>query len=84
MLDKWSEVHEKAVLLNEFFDFLNQKELTLCELNKSHEQFYPTFSKRDDLIYEFFGIDYDQLEKERRELLTQIQNKSSVSEVRKD
>jgi hypothetical protein len=73
-LDKWDKVHKKAVLLNEFFDFLNQKEITLCELNKDQKQFYLTITKRDDLIYEFFGINYDKLEQERRELLEIIRN----------
>lgn len=74
-LDKWSDVHDSAVTINEFMDFLSQKGIILCQMHKEHEAYYPILKQRDDLIYECYNIDFNKLESERRQLLAKIQSK---------
>lgn len=74
-LDKWSEVHDSAVTINEFMDFLSEKGIILCQLDKEYQTYYPVLKQRDDLIYECYNINFNKLESERRELLVKIQSK---------
>lgn len=69
--DRWGKVHSKAVGLHEFLDFLSSKEIILCMSNE--HGYFPMMTSKDQLIYDFFKIDADKLEKERRELLRSIQ-----------
>lgn len=70
--DRWSKVHSKAVALHEFLDYLSSEKIILCMSNEYG--YFPKLRSNDQLIYDFFNIDADKLEKERRELLRSIQN----------
>jgi len=72
-LNKWDEAHDEAVDITNFLAFLNSKGINLCEIN-SLDQFMPINKSQTDLIYEYFGINPEKLEKERRELLAQVEN----------
>lgn len=71
-LDKWANVHEDAVTINQWMDFLSHKGLTLCTVDEKTETFLPTMEMRDNLVAEHFDIDLNKLEEERRKLLDEI------------
>lgn len=71
-LDKWSEVHENARIILDFLSFLNEQHVTLCKIDKGSDMFVPYWKNKIDLIYDYFNIDYNQLEKERRVLLESL------------
>lgn len=68
-VDRWAEVHERARAIHEFLDFLNEKGISLCEVDSKTDMFYPVPKNRYDLIYECYNINANKLEQERREIL---------------
>lgn len=69
--DRWGKVRSKAVGLHEFLGFLSSEGIILCMSNEYG--YFPMMRSKDQLIYDFFKIDADKLEKERRELLRGVQ-----------
>ncbi|HEC66179.1 hypothetical protein LCGC14_2382460 [marine sediment metagenome] len=69
-LEKWDNVYEDSVTITEFLDFLSSRGINLSA--STNNGFYPITTTYTDLIYEYFSIDKDKLERERRELLDGI------------
>lgn len=59
-LNKWAKVHEESVTIHSWMDWLESR-----EPKSLHES-------RQDLIYEYFDIDANKLEKQRQALLESI------------
>lgn len=76
-LDKWANVHDDVVVIEEFLQFLCHKEISLCFVGK-YDHFYPIPNTRD-LIYSHFGIDKEKLERERRALISDLANQPECS-----
>lgn len=74
-IDKWSKVHDDALIIEQFLDFLNENKLSICQLSEEFDVFYPSKFTREDLIYKFFKIDPVKLESQRRELLQTVSKK---------
>jgi len=80
-LDKWGDVHESIVVFEEFLDWLQvEKHIWLCNQEQDVEwpwlpHYYPLPDKVRDYWMEFNDIDSQQLEKERRDLLKDFQEK---------
>ncbi len=70
-LDKWGSVHDDFVTITEFLAFLSSKGVSLCSVVDEIEQFQPVVGYQN-LLYEYFNIDKNKLEKERRKLLESI------------
>ena len=70
--DKWAEVVNDARVIHEFSEFLSSKGMIICEV--FGEGYIPVRESVQDLIYKHFDIDYKKLEKERRDLLAEVQN----------
>lgn len=73
-LEKHSWSCEQRGVIEEFLDWLNEKEILLSTYIKFKdyaERLAPILENRQELLDEFFDIDSVQLEKERRELLEQ-------------
>lgn len=74
-LDKWSNVFLDVRTINDFLDFLNEQKIILCDKSKENpEYFLPILNKRDDIIAQYFNIDLNQLDKERRKLLESLKD----------
>ena len=74
MLDLHSKTFEERRTLLNFIEWLNQKEMRLCEIPGCYKaKFDPSWmpiTKNDDsLLDDYFEIDAAQLETERRALL---------------
>ena len=74
MLDLHSKTFEERRTLLNFIEWLNQKEMRLCEIPECYkDRFDPSWmpiTKNDDsLLDDYFEIDAAQLETERRALL---------------
>lgn len=74
MLEHWKRVRPKAILLEEFLDFLSQEgfEIEPREFSEEFLQKYPTIDSSKRLISKFLNVDEKQLEKERRLLLDSL------------
>lgn len=71
--DKWSKVVEDAKTIEEFMDFLSSKGYIIC-LSNEHGYFPKMVSNRQ-IVYDYFEIDSDKLERERRGLLEEVRSK---------
>ncbi len=69
MLDKWDRVSEDALRVSDFLAWLSEQKLFICNLYDNPDRWLPTMDKHDTIIDKYFGIDQNQLEKERRNLL---------------
>lgn len=67
--EKWSEVHERAMLIEEFMRFLGEKKLVLATWGNNEYRPEALRYNLQNFIYEFFEIDPVLLEKERRDIL---------------
>lgn len=77
-LDKIAKVRQESQAIGEFLEWLNEQGIVLCHWQEwcegEHDEFpmkgYVTIPKsRDALLHEFFEIDADAEERERRALL---------------
>ena len=74
VLEKWSNVHEDVVTIEEFLEWLETKGIQLAQHYKNDdgkdtEHLYPTYKTRRQLLEEYYEIDTAELERERRALL---------------
>ena len=75
-LDKIAEVRDQCQIIGEFLEWLHDKGISLCELNKtkgwSSETYERIDKSTDSLLYEYFEIDENAAEQERIDLLNKI------------
>ena len=71
-LDKWGDVHEDVRTILAFLDWTSENKINLCIMNKEVEQFMPIFKNHLDLVYDYFKINPNLLERDRRKLLESI------------
>lgn len=74
--------------LHEFLEWTRSEGLILCRLQDTGrirfdapvEEYFPSYESMQDLIYRFFEIDDDKLERERRAMLEELRtsNESAV------
>lgn len=87
MLDKMAGVKERSQVIGEFLDWLGTQGMHLCTLQDvpmafwdeyqgamdvEEVTYWPVNKNIERLLAEYFGIDLDQAEQERRELLERI------------
>lgn len=77
--DKLAAVSEESQKIGAFLDWLrNEKGYVICEENKdcdSGQELAPIFSNIESLLAEYFDINLNRVEKERREILANLRNK---------
>ena len=71
-LDKIQKVHEQSQAIGTFLDWLGEKGITLCHRPEDSEYYWHCGRGAESLLYEYFGIDEQEAEKERRALLDYI------------
>jgi hypothetical protein len=85
-LDKMTEVHEKSNVIGGFLDWLQNSRdprLFICELDQDAEQFYPPNLSIEKLLAEYYNIDLNKVEKERRDLLDYIRQQNNKEDETK-
>lgn len=76
-LDKQVRLHDKTQLIGEFLEWL-MSNYTVCSLvdGLTEDRYAPTGKNIDKIIAEFFNIDLVKCEKERRNYLAYLQEKT--------
>ena len=67
---------DKSLLLSEFIRFLfdSRRYILAQHPTEAHQHPIPVHVQRDELIGDFLGIDRDELEKEKQELLAYLRH----------
>lgn len=80
-LDKMAKVHERSQAIGAFLDWLGgERDYTICELGENGEgmeEYFPVRPNIEKLLAEYFDIDLEKVEKERRKLLDSLQKKAA-------
>lgn len=74
--DRWGKVVDDAKTIEEFMDFLSSKGYIICLSNEYG--YFPKMVSNRQIVYDYFEIDSDKLEKERRELLEEVRSKRQL------
>jgi len=81
--EKWGEVKPEADTLTEFLDWLSGKGIMLGKHvlpeGYRNQVFAPLATNVQDLIYEYFEVDYNLLETERRQMLEAFRASASTA-----
>lgn len=71
-----SDVQTESNIIGEFLDWLTyDKQYEICERYATTEAYLPVHETTNKLLAEYFEINLDKVEKERRELLEWLRNK---------
>jgi hypothetical protein len=84
--EKLKEVQEKSQAIGDFLEWLGyEKDVTLCEyFEPTREErreegaiagYLPTNKKKMDLLAEYFDIDLNKIEQEKRQMLDELRRK---------
>jgi hypothetical protein len=85
--EKMSKVKKQSQLVGEFLDWLvNEREIVLSEYHEGEgrndeEVLMPISVKIEKLLAEFFEIDLNKVEQERRQMIEEIRNEEQRSKV---
>lgn len=79
--DRLNKISSDVSMLFEFFEWAQSQGLSLCTLEDSGKvscghpvfHYFPVCNSIQDIIYRFFEIDGNKLERERRALLAELQ-----------
>jgi hypothetical protein len=74
--DKLSAVKDKSQTIGEFLEWLDyEKNYSVCSLTEGRNgggEYSPIFTSTEKLLAEFFNIDLNKLEKEKRKMLDEL------------
>jgi len=80
--EKMSKVKKQSQLVGEFLDWLvNEREIVLSEYHEGEgrhddDVLMPISVRTEELLAEFFEIDLNKVEQERRQMLKELREKS--------
>ncbi len=76
--EKMSTIVDKSQAIGDFLEWLNDtKKYRICERqHKGWAEHYPIRESVEHLLAEYFKIDLNKLEQEKREMLEEIRKKS--------
>jgi hypothetical protein len=73
--EKMAKIKDNAQVIGEFLEWLNDKGITLCRLGDPYGQFFPDGVHIEDRLAEYYGIDLNKIEKEKRAMLEDMRQK---------
>lgn len=68
----------QSELLGKFYDWFREKEYVICQWVESDEkdyedgQYFPIHKSPEELFADFFGVDLNKIEEERRAILEEL------------
>lgn len=73
-LDKMKAAREKSAVLSDFLDWMDENGIRLCRNNPDHYwakggEYYPITENYEQLLAQYFNIDLNKVEEERRRIL---------------
>jgi hypothetical protein len=77
-LDKMSAIHKESNAIGGFLDWIGSRDppLYLCECAREEEAFFPVYPNIEKLLAEFYQIDLNKVEEERRLLLEMVREQN--------
>lgn len=71
--EKLKEIQDQSQIIGEFLEWLNyEKEYSLCECENKYDRWQPISENHQKLLAQFFNIDLDKLEQEKRKMLEEL------------
>jgi hypothetical protein len=71
--EKLKKIQDQSQICGEFLEWLNSEyEIVLCQSRGKLDLYYPCSQSREKLLAEFFDIDLDKLETEKRQMLEEM------------
>jgi len=68
--EKLKKVQDKSQTIGEFLEWLGyEKDYAICEIEERYQRYYPISINHQKLLGQYFDIDLDKLEKEKRQML---------------
>lgn len=78
--DKLSKISDQSQIIGEFLEWLtNERSIQICILDNFSGKFLPYRFSMEQLLAEYFDIDLDKVEQERRLILKNLRSKSDNS-----
>jgi hypothetical protein len=75
-VEKMSEVTGDSQTIGAFLDWLrNERGLAICEADEDTGYYYPYRATIEELLAEYFNIDLDRAEQEKRAILRRLRRK---------
>lgn len=78
--EKMTAIQDKPRVIGDFLEWLEEtKEMTICVLIEGENEqgeYYPIYLETEKLLAEFFKIDLDKVEEEKRQILDETRSKS--------
>jgi hypothetical protein len=74
--EKLAKISEESNKIGDFLEELNRK-YYICEFDESDEVYYPVRKSINDYLAEYYDIDLDKVEDERRALLKWLQEQNN-------
>lgn len=73
--EKLAEVSKDSQIIGQFLDEMKYAGKELCTFDDSEEQWMPVRGTIESILAEYFGIDMNKVEEERRAILDDIRSK---------
>lgn len=70
--EKLSAISDKSQTCGEFIDWLIEHDYHLCQPDTTGRYFWPTHTPLTKLLAEFFEIDLDKIEAEKRQMIEEM------------
>ena len=77
-LDKMLAAKEKSLVVSEFLDWLDVQcyKICCCDDDDNSNELYYIDETKEQLLANFFGIDLDKCEKEKQQILANLQKQN--------
>lgn len=73
--EKLKKREKDALLVGDFYDFLNEQEWEIAKYDDKSERLFPIRLRPEEIIGLFLGVDPRKLEAEKRAMLEEIRQK---------
>ena len=71
--EKLKKVQDESQAIGEFLEWVNyEKRYSFCYVDRKTEQWYPILETKEQLLAEFYDINLDAIEKEKRAMLEEM------------
>lgn len=70
--EKLEKISDKSQACGEFLDWLSSEGISLCSWHERDEQYYQDPRTITDLLADYFDIDLDKIENEKRDMLGRL------------
>jgi len=73
--EKLQKIQDKSQTIGEFLDWLGyEHEYFICEKSGKYQEWYPISQNHQKLLAQYFDINLDKLEQEKKQMLEALKN----------